>query len=108
MRLSTKSVILGSAVIALAAMPLTAQAAEQTAPAPADCVIVPHPDWRPAEVHVYCATTGPYKAIALCSDEFFKDKWFESPWTNAGSWAQVACPLTWRLTGWGKQGGGDT
>lgn len=73
----------------------------------ADCVITPHADWVPAEVHVRCATTGPFKALALCSSGSQRNVQFASPWTRAGSTAQVECPLWWTLTGWGKQGGGS-
>ncbi|MFC4010127.1 hypothetical protein ACFOY2_23060 [Nonomuraea purpurea] len=105
MKLATKVVALTGAAIMLGAAPLTA--AQASTVAAADCTITPHTDWRPAEVHVHCRTTGPFKAIALCTSKWYKDKWFESPWTSAGSTAQVACPLTDTLTGWGKQGGGS-
>ncbi|MFC4117303.1 hypothetical protein [Nonomuraea zeae] len=107
MRLPTKLVALAGAAIMLSAAPLTAAQASTSTVAAADCTITPHADWRPAEVHVRCRTTGPFKAIALCTSKWYKDKWFESPWTSAGSTAQVACPLTDTLTGWGKQGGGS-
>lgn len=108
MRRATKWVPLMGIAFALTAGPLTAApASASSALAAADCVINPYKDRIPPEVHVRCATTGPYKAIALCSNKFYKDKWFESPWTSAGSWAQVSCPLGYTLTGWGKQGGGS-
>ncbi|MEV4805546.1 hypothetical protein AB0K18_36585 [Nonomuraea sp. NPDC049421] len=107
MRTPTKLLALTSAALLLGAAPLTAAHASAPAVAAADCTITPYADWRPPEVHVWCRTTGPYKAIALCTSKWYNDKWFESPWTSAGSTAQVACPLTDTLTGWGKQGGGS-
>lgn len=92
--------------IATAFAPSAAQASETGVTA--DCVIAPHADWIPPEVHVRCNTgPGPFKALALCSGQGHSNVTFASPWTNVGSRAAVACPYTWKLTGWGKQGGGS-
>lgn len=74
----------------------------------ADCVINAYPNYVIPEVHVRCATTGPYKAIAICSRDGSSTAWYESAWTQAGSWAQVECPVRWKLVDWGKVGGGSS